>query len=767
MLEFYMELFSGQNKIYLRSLIVYTLLITIIIFISSAIYIYSSNKALKNEILRTREQQLMLLQIYLDETIVNDVQKILLEEFILNTENSVLSDFLLKDTNNTYNYWEVHNKISDMLYKNSIISDVSVYNYEKDTFISVEAGLNLNYYEKKIPTVWQKYQHILDSAEDSSDRNGWLSTSSSGKETAHVDILVFFQKIPFLSTTRWKNNLISFHLDLKKIVTNSKLLIDKESSFSIFYKEILLFTSEISGNIAERYSDETLKYITTTESGTYFQRITDPEAVLWVSSKSGNWKYILNISMKHLNETVNTSRKIILIEMFVILLISLIAIGLVTRTFYKPVSRIAGAIRVLAQKRGKNIQFSKADLYIKQLDQDISNMEEIIDKNKGINKYRFFLDTINGHVKSREETMEEATLADINLTYDNIGLFIIEIDKEYLLSITLKERELLTHEIRTSINSFFSQKGSYSLCFVHPGRFIPILFKSYACKSEMDEAKQLLDTLKDFGHFNIGIGEWDTDMTSIHGTYQKTFSFFQYTFLYGYGNIYETNIIDKYESSHFEFERDSQINYRKMLKTNDFEGINKNINETIDLIIKSEYSISSCKDFLLQVIVVLSKVVQESGANSSEFDFSVLRTEFEQIENLTKVKEWLFFKIQMFSRLKITSNDKIQYNFIENVKAYIEENIDSQISLDSIAEHFAISQSHLSKLFKDYSTQSFGEYLKRLKIEQAAKLLSYPGKLSISEIAASLGYYTPSYFSRIFKEVYGMTPAQYQRKHLK
>ena len=67
----------------------------------------------------------------------------------------------------------------------------------------------------------------------------------------------------------------------------------------------------------------------------------------------------------------------------------------------------------------------------------------------------------------------------------------------------------------------------------------------------------------------------------------------------------------------------------------------------------------------------------------------------------------------------------------------------------------------LSRTFKQVMGEGYTEYVKKRKLSRAIELMD--GDCSMKEIAQRLGYNSPQYFIRIFKEVYGITPYQYTK----
>lgn len=88
---------------------------------------------------------------------------------------------------------------------------------------------------------------------------------------------------------------------------------------------------------------------------------------------------------------------------------------------------------------------------------------------------------------------------------------------------------------------------------------------------------------------------------------------------------------------------------------------------------------------------------------------------------------------------------------------------DPALSRNLIAEAVGISSDYLSKQFQKDCGISIPEYINRLRISEAGKLLATTNT-KVSEIALSLGFSNMSYFSSIFKRHSGVTPEQYRRE---
>lgn len=99
---------------------------------------------------------------------------------------------------------------------------------------------------------------------------------------------------------------------------------------------------------------------------------------------------------------------------------------------------------------------------------------------------------------------------------------------------------------------------------------------------------------------------------------------------------------------------------------------------------------------------------------------------------------------------------------IRKAKRYIDNHLgDSSLSMQQVANEFAMSASYFSTEFRKVVGYTFTEYLMMARIQRAGELLKN-SQLKVYEVAEALGYKNTTYFSTLFKRQYGVTPKQYR-----
>jgi YesN/AraC family two-component response regulator len=99
--------------------------------------------------------------------------------------------------------------------------------------------------------------------------------------------------------------------------------------------------------------------------------------------------------------------------------------------------------------------------------------------------------------------------------------------------------------------------------------------------------------------------------------------------------------------------------------------------------------------------------------------------------------------------------------FSSRIKKYINQHYQEKITLDSLSDVFYCSRSTLTTNFKNSFHISIIEYLTKVRIEHAIKLLDNES-MSIKNIAIACGYSDQNYFTKVFQKATGLTPRDYR-----
>ena len=99
---------------------------------------------------------------------------------------------------------------------------------------------------------------------------------------------------------------------------------------------------------------------------------------------------------------------------------------------------------------------------------------------------------------------------------------------------------------------------------------------------------------------------------------------------------------------------------------------------------------------------------------------------------------------------------------IEEVMRYIRHHIDKPLDRETLAEVAGFSVPHFHRVFTAHVGESAISYVRRLRLERAARKLRM-GAVDITEVALAAGYDTHAAFSKAFKQQFGLSPSEFRQ----
>ncbi|WJH33883.1 helix-turn-helix domain-containing protein [Paenibacillus sp. CC-CFT747] len=135
-----------------------------------------------------------------------------------------------------------------------------------------------------------------------------------------------------------------------------------------------------------------------------------------------------------------------------------------------------------------------------------------------------------------------------------------------------------------------------------------------------------------------------------------------------------------------------------------------------------------------------------------------------RLQSVNELEQWL--SDEMIPAVQEALSEQTvsrQKKMVHQVKAFIEERCEEDLSLQMAADHFDLSVSHLSKIFKEEAGVTFSEHVLERRMSKAREWLEHT-EMPIKEIAARLSYASVQTFNRIFKQTCGMPPGEYRKQ---
>ena len=154
-----------------------------------------------------------------------------------------------------------------------------------------------------------------------------------------------------------------------------------------------------------------------------------------------------------------------------------------------------------------------------------------------------------------------------------------------------------------------------------------------------------------------------------------------------------------------------------------------------------------CLEYVLKPVryEVLTEVVERAVRKIQNRRKTQIMTEYGQkyIENLQK-------------------SETEEGDGVEKVARYVDEHLDSDLSVSALAGMVFLSKDHLTRSFKKRYGKTVSEYILEKRMQLARELL-WDSRLTVTMVAGKVGFGSYSHFTEQFKKYYGMPPRDFQK----
>ena len=274
----------------------------------------------------------------------------------------------------------------------------------------------------------------------------------------------------------------------------------------------------------------------------------------------------------------------------------------------------------------------------------------------------------------------------------------------------------------------------------------------------------LISQLKENGiSVSIGISPATERFELLSEKYEQAANALEYKFRLGKGQMirYE-DIVDGPGNYNIPF-NETQNEIAAFLHARSRESAEAFVDGVIDKI-EAFASKSETKNMCVTIVLYAQLVLNGMNVNPDAV-YGKERLPWERlmrIETISDVKMWLldtFFTMIAF----LESSQNHQYGrMIEEAIKYIKRNFRDKITVKSIADELMYSANYLNNVFKQKTGETILEYITKIRVEEAKRLIAGDPNIKTYELADAVGYNHESYFRGVFKQYTGLTPKEYK-----
>jgi len=202
-----------------------------------------------------------------------------------------------------------------------------------------------------------------------------------------------------------------------------------------------------------------------------------------------------------------------------------------------------------------------------------------------------------------------------------------------------------------------------------------------------------------------------------------------------------------------------------LIAQGDHSNANQLLNELLGFILfASGRDMGLTKARILELVVLMSRAALEGGA-SVDAILKLNNSFLTQVQKSTSIEDLsvsLSAMLKRFAECVFARTPTRHAELMHKAVQYLHVHYARRIDLQTVADHFHLSATHFSKVFKEEMGQGFVQALNQIRIKRSQDLLRDPS-VSLAAIAELVGFDDQSYFTKVFKKHAGMSPGQYRK----
>ncbi|MCI3926980.1 AraC family transcriptional regulator [Paenibacillus sp. TRM 82003] len=454
----------------------------------------------------------------------------------------------------------------------------------------------------------------------------------------------------------------------------------------------------------------------------------------------------------------------------VAILLGVVVSNVFTNRIYHPLRKLMDRTKHLfsdgqAPRRDHNEYVQINDL-IDNLSIKVGQLERTLESNLPLVKHSLVSGLLHSTIKHRTELDERLGMLGLRMSAYSIAAFQIRLSSDAIERMTTENAQFVIYHLIEVLESA-NTKEMFALAI----ETSPNCISGVACSNAEDTAQLMkrMEHLQTYAYANFmlptaaSIGGWRKDPLETEPSFRQAAAYLRYRYLFPDRTLFCGDAWETREQSERMLESRFVNQFAKALKNQDAEaasGIVRNVGQELRtgsyalqyaMLVQNEL-VHTARQYATELNAPIELPIPEAAAGSGEgfthWDEFERRLCEAVVQAIASVKE---------------RNGQRSMQIIDRVKSYISEHLDGDLSLNAVSEHVGLSPAYVSKLFKSTTGENFVEYVTNARVAKARELIQTTEE-NIEQIALKVGYYNPAYFTKKFKETFGMTPSDLRMK---
>ncbi|MFD0616121.1 AraC family transcriptional regulator [Paenibacillus sp. GCM10027629] len=778
-----MKKFFRSGKYFVRIYLWTVLaLLSILIFFSTIIYLGVENSVVRNNYDLNKQ---ILSQVAYNVDNFDQTVKNLANSIYLSSDTKAILDMDHINDNYREASAALENLRTTYMSNNAFIHSIVIYNGKSKVYVSTHKGISSidpgletmmrsNQVVPVLKPIYREVESLYPIASKPTDgvftyaMYDWLSEENKPDDSIYVNIKAdwMLENINRINTSnpKSKSNIYLLNgngVNIGNPNHDQETKASLESLYSHFIKNAI------------------------TDTGVSFDSFTtdfkgEKSYVSYIHLNRVDWVLVKVQPYQEVFQNVDHIKFIILLITLLFIVLALIASFAISRNIYIPIGRLVKQINIMDRDESDDKPIEDEisvlnQMYNKYYEYRELYYQETRSKDRLLNNYYLTNLLVDSHAMTKDDI---ASAIESNTALFESGgklvVCVIRIDQyNHFLLKSNRDQELFRFAIANIMHDTVKAKFYNETVDMKKDQIVLIVNTGQAQHDEViptlagciAEAQNMI-----MNYFkmtvSVSIGEMAESAIALEGSYRIALYHANYRLLFGRNSIITgDSVTANNENQQVYYAQQWNKKLVDAMKSGNIQNAEKVIVSILDEIKEQNFnnmtlSVMQVTTFILNTLNEMNK----SKLQPQHIDYNVYHFKMMEFETMEEILDELMQLISLGVGNAKQSNTEKHALIIETAKGIVEESYsDPGLSLQLVAEQLKMSSTHLGKIFKENMTISLSEYINGVRLEKAREMLEN-SNLPIVQIIEKIGMENESYFYKLFKKKYGVTPKEHVLK---
>ncbi|WP_195574342.1 helix-turn-helix domain-containing protein [Paenibacillus sp. 1001270B_150601_E10] len=650
----------------------------------------------------------------------------------------------------------------------SFIDDFFIYFQGNDTVVSPEMKADASLYFTSIlsypnqSNTWVR-EHILKGLH----HQVFLPSETINEPSSNTRAITYVQSLPYNDISDIKGQLVVLIQEdrLRQMLTQIEGVSD--GSFAILNQQGHVLMSTLN----RQMNWDLVKKLN--QGGSYHELQLSGESMIVSEVKGSNgWRYLSVIPKTIVLKDVLVFKKWTMVVISIGLIIGLLLSYTMAYRYYQPIRDV---IAVLAHRAPKEMRYRDEYELIKQsvmhtMDEEEKLRQTLADQSPVL-KANFLSRLIRGHVDLTHGVPETFRFMGVQLDHPYYCVILIDIiDCSGFITGDTEREWGLARFVLTNLGQELLHGQGYMVELERDR--LAVLLNLPDAHESMERMKQdflmnMQKAVQERFRMSIAIGVSSVQQGSekIGTAHGEAMTALDYWIVHGTSSLIYFEEIHAVKSSYYHYPIETEIQLMNLVKSGEGEQVEKLLRQIFEANWQQEViTPARVKCLTIDLITTIMKILNSLQIEDHQvFGETIDPSKVDQRQASADVmREHIIHRYLTLSTFIAGERTDHHDRLYQRMKLYIQQHYEHpNLSLNTMAAEFNMTPPYVSAFFKKYSGINITEYIAALRMEKSKEMLA-DGSLTLSEIAARIGYSSDVGFHRFFKKNEGITPGQYR-----